>query len=241
MALTPEDILAKRFQITKFREGYDQDEVDDYLDEVVVELRKILSENEELKARAASGGDGEPVDLPPFPTAVDPTPPASQEDTDASRSIIELAQKLHADHVHEGKVKREQMIRDAQRDATRMIRDAEAQAREILNQLELDRRSVESSIEDLKRFEAEYRSKLRDYIQGQLEMILSEEAFGNLAGELDPAESADVDVEYYEQSPQVLGAQAEEEELDEDEAEELEEDEAEELEEDNASRERDER
>ena len=37
MALSPEDILAKRFQVTKFREGYDQDEVDDYLDDIVVE------------------------------------------------------------------------------------------------------------------------------------------------------------------------------------------------------------
>lgn len=241
MALTPEDILAKRFQITKFREGYDQDEVDDYLDDVVVELRKILAENEELRTRAAAGASGEVSDLPPFPTAVDPTPAASQEDTEASRSIIELAQKLHADHVHEGKVKREQLIRDAQREATRMVRDAEAQAREILNQMELDRRSIESSIEDLKRFEAEYRSKLRDYIQGQLEMILSEEAFGDLAGELTPAEEADVDVDYYDQQPTALGAETilagetdEEEEVEEDLEDESEE-------EDSASRARDER
>ena len=36
MALTPEEILSKRFQTTKFRDGYDQDEVDDFLDEVVL-------------------------------------------------------------------------------------------------------------------------------------------------------------------------------------------------------------
>ena len=41
MALTPEDVVNKRFQSTKFREGYDQDEVDDFLDEVVVELRRL--------------------------------------------------------------------------------------------------------------------------------------------------------------------------------------------------------
>ena len=35
MALTAEDVINKRFQPTKFREGYDQDEVDDFLDEVV--------------------------------------------------------------------------------------------------------------------------------------------------------------------------------------------------------------
>ena len=55
MALTPEDVVNKRFQQTKFREGYDQDEVDDFLDEIVVELRRLLSENEEI--RRGGGGD----------------------------------------------------------------------------------------------------------------------------------------------------------------------------------------
>ena len=54
MALTPEDVVNKRFQATKFREGYDQDEVDDFLDEVVVELRRLNQENDELRQRLAS-------------------------------------------------------------------------------------------------------------------------------------------------------------------------------------------
>src|ERR1700709_2417542 len=54
MALTPEDVVNKRFQPTKFREGYDQDEVDDFLDEVVVELRRLNQENEELRQRLVS-------------------------------------------------------------------------------------------------------------------------------------------------------------------------------------------
>src|ERR1700754_2339664 len=51
MALTPEDVVNKRFNPTKFREGYDQDEVDDFLDEVVVDLRRLNQENEELRQR----------------------------------------------------------------------------------------------------------------------------------------------------------------------------------------------
>ena len=50
MALTAEDVINKRFQPTKFREGYDQDEVDDFLDEVVVELRRLHQENDTLRA-----------------------------------------------------------------------------------------------------------------------------------------------------------------------------------------------
>src|SRR5919202_6104693 len=51
MALTPEDVVNKRFQATKFREGYDQDEVDDFLDEVVNELRRLNEENEDLRSK----------------------------------------------------------------------------------------------------------------------------------------------------------------------------------------------
>jgi DivIVA domain-containing protein len=54
MALTPEDVVNKRFQATKFREGYDQDEVDDFLDEVVNELRRLTEENEELRQKLSS-------------------------------------------------------------------------------------------------------------------------------------------------------------------------------------------
>ncbi|RIJ47809.1 DivIVA domain-containing protein, partial [Clavibacter lycopersici] len=79
MALTPEDVVNKRFQPTKFREGYDQDEVDDFLDEVVVELRRLHQENEELRQRLSSG-DAAPVattaiDTPaPAPAAVEQAP-----------------------------------------------------------------------------------------------------------------------------------------------------------------------
>ena len=53
MALTPEDVLNKHFTATQFRRGYDEQEVDDFLDEVVVELRRLASENSELRSRAA--------------------------------------------------------------------------------------------------------------------------------------------------------------------------------------------
>jgi DivIVA domain-containing protein len=203
MALSPEDILAKRFQVTKFREGYDQDEVDDYLDELVVELRKILSENEELRTLSALP-PGSGIAVEPFPTAI--APQATGEGADASRSIIELAQKLHADHVQEGRVKREQLIREAQKQAARIIRDAEAQAREYLNQMQLDRRTIEESIEDLKRFEAEYRAKLRDYIQGQLESILSEEAYLRIDQEVSPVTEPRIELDYYSTTPVTLGS-----------------------------------
>jgi DivIVA domain-containing protein len=58
MALTPEDVVNKRFQPTKFREGYDQDEVDDFLDEIVVELHRLNQENEELRRKLSDAPAG---------------------------------------------------------------------------------------------------------------------------------------------------------------------------------------
>lgn len=58
MALTPEDVVNKRFQPTKFREGYDQDEVDDFLDEIVVEFRRLNQENDDLRKQLGQTKDG---------------------------------------------------------------------------------------------------------------------------------------------------------------------------------------
>ncbi|WP_415803336.1 DivIVA domain-containing protein, partial [Isoptericola cucumis] len=52
--LTAEDILNKKFSATKFREGYDVEEVDDFLDEVVRTLTSVQEENEDLRSKLAA-------------------------------------------------------------------------------------------------------------------------------------------------------------------------------------------
>ncbi|HET6693535.1 MAG TPA: DivIVA domain-containing protein, partial [Pedococcus sp.] len=49
MALTPEDVLNKNFTPTQFRRGYDEREVDDFLDEVVAEMRRLVKESDDLR------------------------------------------------------------------------------------------------------------------------------------------------------------------------------------------------
>lgn len=51
MALTPEDVVNQKFTITKFRDGYDLDQVDDFLDTIVEELRQHEQEKAALQAR----------------------------------------------------------------------------------------------------------------------------------------------------------------------------------------------
>ena len=61
--LTAEDVHWKQFQATKFREGYDQEEVDEFLDEVVETIATLQDQNASLKTeldearqQAADGG-----------------------------------------------------------------------------------------------------------------------------------------------------------------------------------------
>jgi DivIVA domain-containing protein len=238
MALTPEDVVNKRFQPTKFREGYDQDEVDDFLDEVVVELRRLNQENEELRQRLIAGdsrinelqrsaaqpaapqaGFDQPVaaSVPvpaQGPVVFQPTASDPNIDPGNTNNLLQLARRLHEEHVREGVEKRdaliaegqaareaqisegqaakEAQISEGQAQAARVLEEAHTQQRNQLASLEQERATLEQEraeleqrIEDLRNFEREYRSKLKSYIEGQLQELDSSSAV--LAGAGAPA------------------------------------------------------
>ena len=207
MALTPEDVVNKRFQPTKFREGYDQDEVDDFLDEVVVELRRLNHENEELRQRlianesriselqrsgshnqgpaAPQGQFAAPVSAEPsVATPSTATPivaaglayPSAEVDVNAldsgsntnTNNLLQLARRVHEEHVREGVEKRDALIAEGHAAAARVVAEAEATQRSQLSTLEQERAALESRINELRTFEREYRQKLKGYIEGQL-------------------------------------------------------------------------
>jgi DivIVA domain-containing protein len=182
MALTPEDVVNKRFQQTKFREGYDQDEVDDFLDEIVVELRRLTQENDELRAKldafearqgGASAAAPAPAAAAPAPVVaavIAPNPVAVSEDVDttSSNNLLQLARRLHEEHVREGVQKRDELIAEGHETATRLVLEAETAQRTALKKFEADRAALISSIEELKSFESEYRQKLHAYISSEL-------------------------------------------------------------------------
>ena len=186
MALTPDDVVTKQFQHVRFKEGFDPDEVDDFLDEIVVEWRKTIAENDELKTKLAAYESGEaapatteapvaeepqaeepaPVETPaPAPVAA---PSNDMEPAAQSAGIIELAQRLHDEHVAEGKAQRDQLIGEAQAQAASIVAEAEQKGREERSRLEKERVTLEARITELRNFERDYRSQLRSYIEGQL-------------------------------------------------------------------------
>ncbi|WP_104164267.1 DivIVA domain-containing protein [Arthrobacter sp. SX1312] len=195
MALTPEDVVNKRFQPTKFREGYDQDEVDDFLDEIVVELRRLNSENEELRRRLGDDpSDASQATTIPAPVAAsthtekatdeesaqvtqadDETSPAAIPATAASvtsaesaAGVLAMAQRLHDEYVNAGVEQRDKIIAEAQLEATGLVDAAEEKSRKTLGDLEEQKTVLESTVEQLRGFERDYRARLKAYIEGQL-------------------------------------------------------------------------
>ena len=167
MALTPDDVVHKEFQHVRFKDGFDPEEVDDYLDEIVVEWRKTIEENNELKAKLAAFESGENAPAP-VAAAPAPAPAAEASSTGTSAGIIELAQRLHDEHVAEGEAKRKQLIEEAEAEVARVRTEAEAKQREESARLERERNTLEGRITELREFERDYRGKLRAMIEGQL-------------------------------------------------------------------------
>src|SRR3954468_21150615 len=100
MTLTPEDVANKRFSTTRFRPGYDEDEVDAFLDEVEAELTRLLTESDALRGRLAAATAAPPTPPPPPPPAPEPEPepeavaaePAEATQEAALRTLL-LAQR----------------------------------------------------------------------------------------------------------------------------------------------------
>ena len=180
MALTPEDVVTKQFQHVRFKEGFDPDEVDDFLDEIVVEWRKTIAENEELKAKLAAYESGETPAAAPAVETVDevvveeavaaPAEPVSSQQAPAAASagIIELAQRLHDEHVAEGLAQKEKLVSEAKTEAESILTEARTKAREEMTRLENERGTLEARIGELRQFERDYRTQLRTFIEDKL-------------------------------------------------------------------------
>ncbi|WP_369372038.1 DivIVA domain-containing protein [Promicromonospora sp. Populi] len=191
--LTAEDILNKKFSATKFREGYDVEEVDDFLDEVVRTLTNVQEENEGLRQKVAAAerriaelsrndasaparAQAAPVAAPVMPSG--PVgPKGNGPEPESATGMLQLAQKLHDDYVRSGQEEGDRLITEAKSEGARIVRDAEETSHRTLSQLEQERSLLERKIDELRLFERDYRTRLKSFLQ-------------NLLGDLDSRGSA---------------------------------------------------
>lgn len=153
--VTPADINRKQFTATRLREGYDQSEVDDFLDLVEAEYKKAL-ENGETWRREAERLKRVVDSMSESPTSVLPLAPSG------SAEKILLAAQRTADMVESEANSEAGKIRaTARAEADGLKRSAEAERQNILNQLETERAELEEKIQTLKAKRSTYKSWLR--------------------------------------------------------------------------------
>src|SRR5690242_1957950 len=120
MPLTPADVHNVVFKKPPIgKRGYDEDEVDAFLDVVEAELARLIEENNELRAsRGPAPADERPAAAqaaaPPPPPAPTPAPAQPREDDSARASrMLALATETADRYVGEAKQQAEQMVSSA--------------------------------------------------------------------------------------------------------------------------------
>jgi DivIVA domain-containing protein len=197
MPLTPADVHNVAFKKPSIgKRGYDEDEVDAFLDVVEAELSRLIEENAELSGRLAAGGaPAAKVDTAKTvaaPAAETAPVTAAAAHTQAAR-LLGLAQETADRLTEEAKTEADRLVAEAKSNSEAMVTDATARAEaaerdskvradamdaqakarydEVIGNLANDRVGLEKKIEDLRKYEKEYRGRLKSWISEQLAQL----------------------------------------------------------------------
>lgn len=170
MAITPEDLITKSFKIVTEESGYDRNEVDDFLDELVVELRALYSERDALERQveqlSANAPESPAAAVAPAQSSAAPT--AAPQDAAA---LLAMAQKVHDDYVAQGEKAKAELLEEAEKKADAMVSEAQQQREEVLSRLTDEKEELEIAVEALRGFESRYRSKLLQHLDAQVQEL----------------------------------------------------------------------
>src|SRR5690606_19427772 len=120
--MDPRVIDNKQFGTTRLKEGYDQDEVDNFLDEVAAELRRL--QQELAKARE------EHTILRRRPTEA-PTVAMQQPPSVVAEKLLQAAEEAARSYEAEAKAKADEIVRESGAQGARVVEEAQAAAEKI--------------------------------------------------------------------------------------------------------------
>jgi DivIVA domain-containing protein len=178
MPLTPADVRNKQFSTTRLRPGYDEEEVDAFLDEVEVELDRLIQENEELRAKLAEcmrGGktavsalnspltDHEPDLMAPEPMMPEPErrpepammsseykmAPPPEDNMDTAARVLALAQQTADQAIADARREADETLGRARREADEILGKARRQAEQITSDARARAESLERDAQGL--------------------------------------------------------------------------------------------
>lgn len=165
MDVSPRSIHDKQFH-DAWR-GYDQEEVDDFLDRIAETIDRIQRENHALTQRVRQ---------------LDQAVATSRDTEDMLKKTLVTAQKASEEAIANAKAKAEQLITEAEQRVTSANEQAKARMSALEDEvrrktIDLDRdhanrkRDLDTSIDRLKSYEAELKQRLKSFLEQQLKAL----------------------------------------------------------------------
>lgn len=148
MPLTVLDIANKEFK-TSLR-GYNQDEVDEFLDEVMKDYEALIRENDELRQNTSGMG----------------------EKLEQYRQLEQTLQSTLV--VAQGTA--DEMKQAARKEAELVVREAEGRAREMIHKAEMDVQRQYRELERLRRETEQFRAQVKSLLESQIALLNQAEA-----------------------------------------------------------------
>jgi cell division initiation protein len=159
LPLTPLDIHNKEF--TRGFRGYDEDEVNDFLKQLIKDFEDVIRERDELYDR-------------------------TKELEDRINHFSSIEETLNKS-IYVAQESAEEVRKNAQKEGQLKVQEAEKNADRIINEALNKSRRIELEIEELKKQASVYQTKFKMLLEAQMEMLHSDE-WQNLAEE-EPAEA----------------------------------------------------
>ncbi len=141
--ITVDEISRKEFSIAN--KGYNQKEVDDFLDDICDEMERMEGEIMDLKQKTSV-----------VRTAPQEAETVSSENEESFREVLAMAVQV-----------KEETLRKAREDAEAIRAKAETEATERLDGLSDERKGLEQELAALRQAAADYRAKFEALLQAQ--------------------------------------------------------------------------
>jgi len=170
MPLTPADVRNKQFSTTRLRPGYDEEEVDAFLDEVEAELDRLIQENEELRAKLAEvlrgGKMGGPLNSPhmdgpelmqPEPKRIEPErrpepmsmmKSSAEDNMDTAARVLALAQQTADQAIADARREADETLSRARREADDLVTKARRQSEQVMSDARARAESLERDAQE---------------------------------------------------------------------------------------------
>jgi len=164
MPITPQEIQDREFR-EAFR-GYNQDDVDTFLDEIAVEFGRLFQENQRMKVQLAALQQevarlADARDRAPAAAAAPAEAPIDDAHIEAAREAADAALEEAKRRAAEVVTRAEHRAREIDELTARRAKDVDSDASAALT-------DAQQRVGDLRRQEAELRRRIRTFLEQQL-------------------------------------------------------------------------